>query len=389
MLAVIIFNPKDIFAASAMGLIAWWTIVVPALLPFFIISEIFKRLGIVDFLGVLLEPLMRPLFRVPGRGAFILAIGYTSGAPIGAALTATMRLEGNCTRDEGERLLSFTSNASPLFMLVAIAVGMLEDPSLGVVIAISHYLANLTLGIVLARTANRQVSQTAQVATRGPLLFTALQALAKAQAANQRPIGHILTEAIKNSMQTLLLIGGYIILFSVIIKVCSLIGILKIMAWPIYPPLQILGFPPQLVTAIMGGLIEMTIGAKMVADTYAPINLKVLSISFILGWGGLSVHSQVASMIAGTDLRMRTFIMSRIAHGFLAAVISQLLMATHAQPVVLAIANRVSFPDSSNWAFWNSALAGLQLMGLSLFLLLTLVLVWWLIIKFLVSYYRY
>ncbi|MEW6662675.1 MAG: sporulation integral membrane protein YlbJ [Bacillota bacterium] len=381
MLTVIVLYPKDIFAASLRGLNAWWTVVLPALLPFFILSEILTGFGVVDFLGVLLEPLMRPLFRVPGRAAFIMAVGYTSGAPIGAALTAKMRLEGLCTKSEGERILSFTNNASPLFMLVAVAVGMLEDPSLGVVIAGSHYLANLTLGVALGRLARRQDGQCSPKPAGHRLLSCAFQAMVLAQAANHRPIGHLLTEAIKKSLQTLFLIGGYIILFSVIIQACILTGILAVIAWFLSPALKLLGFPRQLVTATAGGLVEMTMGAKMVAEATAPLNLKVLAVSLILGWSGLSVHGQVASMIAGTDLGMKTFVKTRIAHGLLAAALSQVLLGTHAQPVVLALSSKVSLPASSSLPVWTSALAGIQLMGLSLALLLSLGLAGWLIIK--------
>ena len=43
-------------------------------------------MGVVHFIGVLMEPLMRPLFNVPGTGAFVLAMGIASGYPLGAAL---------------------------------------------------------------------------------------------------------------------------------------------------------------------------------------------------------------------------------------------------------------------------------------------------------------
>lgn len=61
--------PKDVFDSAVMGLNLWWNVVFPALLPFFILSEILMGLGVVHFIGVLLEPLMRPLFNVPGVGA--------------------------------------------------------------------------------------------------------------------------------------------------------------------------------------------------------------------------------------------------------------------------------------------------------------------------------
>ena len=144
-----VIQPKIVFDGSISGLNAWWKIVFPSLLPFFIASEILMKLGLVRFLGVLLEPVMRPLFNVPGAGAFVLVIGFTSGFPIGSMVTAQLRQQGLCTRVEAERLMSFTNNSSPLFMLTAVAVGMFGRPDLGIVIAGSHYLANILLGFAL------------------------------------------------------------------------------------------------------------------------------------------------------------------------------------------------------------------------------------------------
>jgi hypothetical protein len=69
--------PKPTFDAAIMELNLWWNVVFPSLLPFFILSEILMGLGVVHFIGVLLEPLMRPVFNVPGIGAFALStIGF-------------------------------------------------------------------------------------------------------------------------------------------------------------------------------------------------------------------------------------------------------------------------------------------------------------------------
>jgi nucleoside recognition membrane protein YjiH len=86
-ISLILFSESG-FSAAVSGLDTWWKIVFPALLPFFIIAEMLMGLGVVNFLGVLLEPLMRPLFKVPGVGAFALSMGLASGYPIGAKITA-------------------------------------------------------------------------------------------------------------------------------------------------------------------------------------------------------------------------------------------------------------------------------------------------------------
>ena len=112
-----VLYPQVMFNSSLRGLDTWWRIVFPALLPFFVISEIFMGLGLVNFLGVLLEPIMRPLFNLPGTSAFVLAVGYTSGAPIGAVLTGKLRKQ-ICVLKLKPHIMAFTNNASPYLYLV-------------------------------------------------------------------------------------------------------------------------------------------------------------------------------------------------------------------------------------------------------------------------------
>lgn len=111
---IIIFS-EQAFDAALEGLKVWWEVVFPSLLPFFIIAEILMGLGVVHFIGALLEPLMRPLFKVPGVGAFAMAMGLASGYPIGAKITGNLRRKKLCSRIEAERLVSFTNTADPLF----------------------------------------------------------------------------------------------------------------------------------------------------------------------------------------------------------------------------------------------------------------------------------
>ena len=55
-----VLYPEAAFEASLEGLMLWFEVVLPALLPFFTMAEILMGLGVIHFVGVLLEPLMRP-----------------------------------------------------------------------------------------------------------------------------------------------------------------------------------------------------------------------------------------------------------------------------------------------------------------------------------------
>ncbi len=141
--ASLMLFPKESLDASIRGMQMWWDVVFPSLLPFFIVSELLIGFGVVTFIGALLEPLMRPLFRVPGVGGFVWAMGLASGNPAGAKITARLRQEQKLSRIEAERLVSFTNSSNPLFIFGAIAVGFFHNAALGIVLALAHYLGNI------------------------------------------------------------------------------------------------------------------------------------------------------------------------------------------------------------------------------------------------------
>ncbi|WP_258361089.1 sporulation integral membrane protein YlbJ [Moorella sulfitireducens (nom. illeg.)] len=346
-LAIVLF-PQDVFQAALRGLKAWWEIVVPALLPFFIISQLFMGLGIVHFLGVLLEPVMRPLFNVPGNGAFVMAMGYTSGSPISAILTAQLRQQGLVTRVEGERLICFTSNASPLFMLGAVAVGMLHDPALGPVLAGAHYGANFFLGTLFRFYGCRQPASPPASYNLAALPRRAWQAMVRAQQKDGRPLGQLLGDAVNRSFLTLITIGGFIILFSVIIQVASILGVLGYLAKILFFAGRPFGLSREASLALAAGIFEMTMGAKIASEAPVPVSEQLAAISLIMGWAGLSILGQVAAMVSQTDLRLGPFIAARLLHGFLAALLVRLCQGP-ARPVLLLLAPGYTLVPGTPW----------------------------------------
>ncbi len=313
--------PRIVFDGAVLGLKTWWNIVFPSLLPFFIASELLMSFGFVHFMGELLDPVMRPLFNVPGSGSFVMAVGFTSGYPIGSMVTARLRAEGLCSRVEAERLMSFTNNSSPLFMLAAIAVGMFNNPGLGVLIAGAHYLSNITLGFILRFYCRNEGGTTTRTIFRrkNPAVM-ALRRMIQVQREEKRPPGKIIGDAVSKSIANLLNIGGFIILFAVIIKLLGAAGIISGIAGTLGFILLPLGFSPEILPALGSGFFEMTIGCKLASEAPAALTQQVVAVGMILAWSGISVHAQAASMIAETDMRMLPFVLSRICHTCLAGI---------------------------------------------------------------------
>ncbi|HBK86254.1 MAG TPA: sporulation integral membrane protein YlbJ [Firmicutes bacterium] len=345
--------PDAAFASAIDGLKVWWEIVFPALLPFFIGSELLMGLGVVNFMGVILEPLMRPLFNVPGAGSFVMAMGLASGYPIGAILTRQLRQKELCNRVEAERLLSFCNTADPLFMVGAVAIGMFSNAKLGAIIAIAHYVSSLLVGLCL-RFYRRHEPASEQIGGhQGNMLVRALKELYRARKRDARPLGQLLGDAVKNSVNSLLMIGGFIILFSVIMRMATVSGLVALVGSTINGLLALFGLSPQLGNAAVSGIFEITIGCNVASQSVAPLMEQVILTSAIIAWSGFSVHAQVAAIINDTDIRLGPYLLARILQAVLAGGVTWLLwdkLSLVTEHVILPVF--LQSQQSASLGFW-------------------------------------
>ncbi len=319
--------PEPSFKAAERGLSVWWEIVLPALLPFFIAAELLMGIGVVHFMGVLMEPLMRPVFNVPGAGAFVLAMGLASGYPLGAALSARLKQDGMATKAEAERLMCFCNTSDPLFMTGAVAVGMFKRVDIGIYIVAAHYLSALTVGFLM-RFWRRGSPQSPPVAqgSKGFIVTRAYRAMRQAQQKDRKPFGELLGNAVNKSINTLLMILGFIVLSSVVFEILRAAGVTATLSRglsTLVPPGII---PKSLHEPIVSGLFEISIGTSAVSTAAAPLVTRVAVTSGLIAWSGLSVHAQVAAVIQPSMMSVWPYMSTRVLQGMLAGIYTALLM---------------------------------------------------------------
>lgn len=322
---LIILFPKASLEASRNGLNMWWKVVFPSLLPFFIVSELLMSYGVVRIIGSLLEPIMRPVFRVPGVGGFVWVMGMASGFPAGAKLTARLRQENQITAIEGERLVSFTNSSNPLFIFAAISVGFFHDEKIGILLAASHYLSNICVGIIMRFYKCDDESSSKQHKSTFSSIKQAFQFSPYPMIDEQKLFGKVLGDAVINSIQTLLKIGGFIILFSVIIQMLSIIHATDLLGRFVSHVFISLHLPEALGIPFISGLFEITIGSQLTSHAESSLLHKVMIVSFILAFSGFSVQAQVASILAETDIRFKPFFYARIIQGIISAFFTFML----------------------------------------------------------------
>ncbi|MDI3317045.1 MAG: hypothetical protein QJR14_05450, partial [Bacillota bacterium] len=192
-------------------------------------------------------------------------------------------------------------------------------PAAGIPIAFAHYLGSFTVGFAF-RWWGREDEPPRPESRRGPILRRAWHELLRAREEDGRPMGRLLGDAVTQSMQTLLLILGFIMFFSVVFRLLVVTGAVAALERPLGALLALAGFDPRLVPAILSGIFEIDIGSAQVAQTAAPLLQKLVVISAIVAWSGLSVHGQVAAVLAGSDIRYGPYVLGRFLHLLAASV---------------------------------------------------------------------
>lgn len=105
MFFLLIFSSSNIHAAKS-GILLWYNAVLPSLLPFFIATNLLSHTNFVAYLGKCFSKIMRPVFNVPGEGAFPLIMGIISGYPVGAKIVSDFKDERYYFRNRSRKTSS-------------------------------------------------------------------------------------------------------------------------------------------------------------------------------------------------------------------------------------------------------------------------------------------
>lgn len=306
-LCLVLFSSTNLNSARE-GLVLWANSVVPTLFPFFVATELLNHTNFIPMLGKHLNKFMRPIFKVPGEGAYAFLMGLISGYPVGAKIVCHLREQGLCTKDEGERMLAFTNNSGPLFIIGTVGISLFGNQAVGIILLVTHILACITVGVILGFTqkTDKMKWERYSINTRQK---------------DEKTLGGILGESIKNAISTILMIGGFVVIFSIIISILNTSHILDIISKFISPIITNVGINSEFIKPILAGIIELTNGVKLISEaSIVNYNLSIMLSAFLLGFGGISILLQVSSIVAKTDLSMKKYIIGKILQGIIASI---------------------------------------------------------------------
>ncbi len=296
-LFLILVFPSSSYLGAKKGLLLWFNTILPTLLPFIIISNLIIRLQITKTLSKFLYPLCHSLFGVSKDGCYPVLMGFLSGIPVGAKSIADLVRNGSLRRDEGQFLLGFCNNASPMFIMSYIAISQLKQTDLRIVLLLILYLSAVLASLIYFKVfVFRKNSRT--ILSANEYTDYVLDNNVKFDFAQ-------LDSAIMDGFEVITKVGGYIILFSI--------------------PAQIivnLGSTESYFKLFIIGLLEITTGINQISNSHLDFNMKIALITMITAFGGLSGLAQTKSVICNTRLSIFTYFKVKLLHMMIALIMT-------------------------------------------------------------------
>lgn len=304
-ICALITSPEKYIVTTFNGVLVWATIILPALFPFMIFTKILTSTGYIENFSKCFSGITRKLYKVPGISSYVFLISIISGYPLGAKITADLYDEGLITREEAHRICSFTSNSGPMFIIGSVGVGMLLSATAGYIILISHILSAILNGLIYRNYKPKPIKE-----------------ISKINFNSAKKENDIITKSMENSITSILLIGGFIIVFFVIMEILLSLQIF----YPITKLLSFFGLEQSISNGLLFGIFEITKGCLTIASSSISLSLKTVLCSFIISFSGISVFFQSFAFLNKFKISKGFFILQKITQAFLSLFLSIILV---------------------------------------------------------------
>lgn len=270
---------KEVAAGIHQGILISMNTLIPSMFFFMAIAKILSE-------GTLIKKLPYPhcfekLFHLDRELFSIFLLSLVGGYPVGAKLIGEEVINGRITQEEGQRMLPFSVNCSPAFLISGVSLSLWGKKLPGIILYLSQVMAALLLAITSGKgVIRRKFTPTNQISSLSIRLVAGVRAAA-------------------NSM-------GVICIFVVLF--CGIFPLLDL--FPLSDTIQLL----------CKGLLEVTSGCQMITSK------SLLSDIFLTGlftsFGGICVHLQLTALLSESGIKMGTFLLSRICYTGLSLLFS-------------------------------------------------------------------
>lgn len=280
------------------GLNVWLFNVLPALFPFFVATRLLILLDIDDI--PLLDKLVKKLFGVNGGGKIFL-LSLLSGYPVGAKLVCDAHKNGQLDEISAKKMLAFCSVSGPMFVVGTVGIAVFHSIKIGYILLFCHIMSAIINGLVFRRRYGKvDDKKLIRVPHRSK---------------------NILADSMIDSVNSILLVGGYIVLAYVLIDALNFLNIIPFLS-NLVCKIPFLNGQENTICVLLNGIIEMTRGVVDVASLGLNVKILLLFVSFLIGFGGFSVFFQSTNFMQELSIKKPTYLFQKFCQGIWAMMLT-------------------------------------------------------------------
>jgi sporulation integral membrane protein YlbJ len=279
--------------------------VLPSLLPFMFFTKILTDLDFVSSMSKKFSKITKKLFCAPSVSTYIFFMSIISGYPVGAKLISEFYEAGIITTKQANKLTTFCSTSGPLFIIGSVGTAMFLSKKIGYILFASHIISSILNGILYRKAYCDDYEKEFSTATTN--------------------LNEILPNSMSSSITSVLIVGGYIAIFFMIIDLANSLNLLAPINYVLQLILSPFGVNLETAKAISSGIIEISKGCNMLSQlSLSPVLLTTLA-SFVISFGGLSVFCQSITFLSKCKVNMGFYLLQKFTHGLLSAGVTFVL----------------------------------------------------------------
>ena len=280
--------PKETLAGASDGLLLWFQIVLPTLLPFFIFTNLLIHTNSITYISYVCSPFLQRLFSVSANGSFAVLAGFLCGYPVGAKVTADLTKTKYISVSEAKYLLSFCNNTSPAFIMSYIVIQNLKDESLLLPTLLILYLSPIICSFIFRKRYHIKKNLLHMKNSSNRKLCFSFE---------------VFDHCVMNAFENITKVGGYIILFSVLFSLGKLL-----------PLEHFLSF------------LEITNGIPHILKHTSSFATSYIAILALTSFGGVCAIAQTSAMLTETKLSVLNYTIEKLVTALVTSLLAFLYM---------------------------------------------------------------
>ena len=289
--------PQTVFTGASYGLVLWFRHVLPTLLPYMILINVLICTPALHWICRITSTFLCPLLGTSYYGTFAVLTGFLCGYPMGAKTASDLLDTQKISRSEASYLLSFCNNTSPAFILSYVVAQNMKERNLCIPFFLILTFTPLMLSFIF-RLFYRLPESSCSFPQVTPGSFSN---------PSESISDSFLDRCILNAFESVTKVGGYMMMFSVLIQLLASV------------------LPNTIFSLLLYSSLEISTGIRLLFSSALYTSEKIILCAFLTSFGGWCCIAQTYSMISSSQLPILPYITAKLV----TALVTSLLISAY------------------------------------------------------------